>query len=84
MAASYPGSLKSFTTKTDSSDVVRASHINDLQDEVVAVETQLGITSSPASGSVRERLDSLEAADLQLDIKKAKLNGIPIYLSLST
>ena len=71
MAASYPGSIKSFTDKTDSTDVIRASHINDLQDEVVAVETQIGITSSPASGSVRERLDSLEAADLQLDVKNS-------------
>jgi len=83
MAASYPGSLKSFTTKTDSSDVVRASHINDLQDEVVAVETQLGITSSPASGSVRERLDSLEAADLQLDIKNSCQLGTTANITLS-
>jgi hypothetical protein len=73
MAASYPGSIKSFTTKTDSTDVVRASHINDLQDEVVAVETELGITTSPASDSVRERLNSLEAADLGLDIKNSCL-----------
>lgn len=83
MAASYPGSIKSFTTKTDSSDVIRASHINDLQDEVVAVETQLGITSSPASGSVRERLDNLEAADLQLDIKNSCQLGTTANITLS-
>ena len=73
MAASYPGSIKSFTSKTDSTDVIRASHINDLQNEVVAVETELGITVSPAANSVRERLDSLEAADLGLDVKNSCL-----------
>jgi hypothetical protein len=39
-AASYPTSIKSFTTKIQG-DTVNASHINDLQDEVVAIETQL-------------------------------------------
>lgn len=42
MAASYPGSIKSFTTKVNNVDTVDASHINDLQDEVVAIETALG------------------------------------------
>ena len=73
MPASYPTSIKSFTTKTDSTDVILASHINDIQNEVVAVETQLGITTSPAANSVRERLDSLEAADLGLDVKNSCL-----------
>ena len=73
MTASYPTSIKSFTTKTDSTDVILASHINDIQNEVVAVETQLGITTSPAANSVRERLDSLEAADLGLDVKNSCL-----------
>lgn len=42
MAASYPTSIKSFTTKTNNVDDVDAAHINDLQDEVVAIETALG------------------------------------------
>jgi hypothetical protein len=40
MAASYPSSAKSFTTKA-SNDVIEAAHVNDLQDEVTAVETGL-------------------------------------------
>jgi hypothetical protein len=40
MSASYPGSAKTFTTKS-TNDVIQASHINDLQDEVTAVETAL-------------------------------------------
>ena len=41
MAASYPGTIKSFSTKAPG-QAIASSHINDLQDEVVAVETQLG------------------------------------------
>lgn len=41
MAASYPGAVKTFTTKA-AGGAILAAHINDLQDEVVAVETQLG------------------------------------------
>jgi hypothetical protein len=40
MAASYPSSVKSFSTKS-TTDVVEASHPNDLQDEVTALETAL-------------------------------------------
>jgi hypothetical protein len=43
MAATFPGGVKPFTTKRNGpdGDVVDASHINDLQDEVVAIETEL-------------------------------------------
>ncbi len=40
MAASYPTSAKSFTTK-NSGESVQATHVNDLQDEVTAVEQDL-------------------------------------------
>lgn len=42
MAASFPSSVKTFTTKVDGVDDVQAAHVNDLQLEVVAVETALG------------------------------------------
>lgn len=51
MAASFPTSLKSFTTKTDDVDDVLASHVNDMQDEIVAIETALG---AGLSTSVRQ------------------------------
>lgn len=42
MAASYPSSAKSFSTKTDGAgQTIFAAHVNDLQDEVVAIETAL-------------------------------------------
>lgn len=40
MAASYPNSAKSFTTKTNG-QTIDPAHINDLQDEVTAVEQDL-------------------------------------------
>lgn len=47
MAASYPSATKSFSTKTDGpTSTIFASYINDLQDEVIAIENALrvGIT----------------------------------------
>jgi hypothetical protein len=40
LVASYPTSVKTFTTKA-SNDVIQPAHINDLQDEVVAIEGAL-------------------------------------------
>lgn len=40
MAASYPTSAKTFTTKA-TAETIAASHVNDLQDEVTAVETAM-------------------------------------------
>ncbi len=43
MTAVYPGAVKSFVAKVvDDVDTVHAAHINDLRDEVVAVESELG------------------------------------------
>lgn len=53
MSASFPATVKSFTTKTDSVDFVHASHIDDLQDEVTAIEQDLinGLARIRASSS---------------------------------
>lgn len=39
--ASFPTSIKTFTTKVDGVTDVLASHVNDIQDEVNAIETEL-------------------------------------------
>lgn len=41
MAASFPTSVKSFSTKADNVDDVMAVDVNGIQDEVVAIETHL-------------------------------------------
>lgn len=43
MAASYPGSVKVFTTKANITDVIDASHPNSLQEEVLAIESVIGV-----------------------------------------
>lgn len=39
--ATYPSSVKSFTTKVNATDVVDASHMNAVQDEIMALEQDL-------------------------------------------
>src|SRR3970040_2672081 len=42
MAASYPSSIKTYTTLGDAVDFPQASHINSPQEEITAIETELG------------------------------------------
>lgn len=44
MAATFPGGVKSFSTKNPG-DAILSTHVNELQEEVVAVETELRKTS---------------------------------------
>lgn len=46
MPASYPASIKSFSTKVDVTDVIYASHPNTIQEEIVAIQSILGVTPS--------------------------------------
>jgi hypothetical protein len=52
VTASYPASVKSFTTKVDFTDSVLAAHVNALQLEVVALQTELGTDVAVGSGWV--------------------------------
>jgi len=62
MASSYPGSLDSFTSKKDSINDVEAAHMNDLQNALLALQTEMGIdpASTPANAftNVVGRLNS--------------------------
>lgn len=59
MAAVYPTSLKSFTTKQNKVDLVDAAHINDLQSEVVALQTYVGTNPHGSMPNVAARLNSM-------------------------
>jgi hypothetical protein len=52
MTASFPSAIKTFTTKVDGTSTIEASHVNDLQDEVSAIETELGINSTNVPAKV--------------------------------
>lgn len=49
MPANFPATVKTFTTKSNNVDTIDAEHINDIQDEVTAIETLLnGTVAVPA------------------------------------
>ena len=52
MAASYPVSVKGFSTKTDFVDTVFAANVNDLQNEVSSIEANVGTYITTSSGWV--------------------------------
>lgn len=55
--AVFPASIIAFTTKTNKVDLVDASHINTLQEEVVAIQTELGKDPAGTTTNVDTRLD---------------------------
>lgn len=75
----YPNSVRTFTPKQDATTFVLAAHINDLQDEVAAIERIVGTmpqqwdnsgTMVFLYGSVKSRLDDIQntAATMQQQI----------------
>lgn len=73
MPAVYPGSVRTFTTKVNNVDIIDASHPNVIQEEVVALQTVLGVNPQISSGgagvfasvpttfaSVSARMDNIE------------------------
>jgi hypothetical protein len=56
MTTLYPGSLDTFTDKTDGIDYNLAADINNLQDSVEAVEGELGTNPAGSHATVKDRL----------------------------
>lgn len=56
MSSTYPTSIIAFTTKTNRVDLVDAAHVNSLQDEVVAIETELGSAVKGTATDLKTRL----------------------------
>jgi hypothetical protein len=52
MTASYPSSVRPFTTKTNILSVIDAADPNSLQEEVVAIETTLGVNPALSTSVV--------------------------------
>ncbi len=65
--SAYPSSIKSFTAKTDFIDDVLAAHVNDIQNEVMAIETELGTLPKGSAADVKARIEAVESrlADLE-------------------
>lgn len=73
MPASYPSSLPSFTTKVDNVDSVVAAHPNDLQAEVLAVQSTVGTSPVISVLNASTRINSATS-----------FNSSPISTSFST
>jgi hypothetical protein len=56
MATDYPGDIDSFAVKTDNVTDVMAADVNDLQDAVEAIETELGSDPAGTAADVKTRL----------------------------
>lgn len=63
MTASYPGTIPSFTTKVDNTDINFAADINRVQDEIRALAQELGTNARGPMAHVRGRLEALTAGD---------------------
>ena len=65
MATNYPGSLDSYTTKNTTDDLALVDHAashNDLQDAIVAIQTELGIDPAGSDTDVVTRLNNIDTA----------------------
>ncbi len=64
--AVYPLAIKAFTTRHDpgllspTGDIIYASHVNELQDEVRALQLTLGVNAARSHASVDERIELIE------------------------
>ena len=63
MTAAYPTNIKVFPTHVDFTEVIIAKHVNDLQDEVVAIQNTLGTNpqNPPFFSTVKDRITNLES-----------------------
>ena len=75
MAATYPSSVKTFTTYVNVTEIIDAGHPNAIQDEVVAIENTLGVspslaTAASASGWANTATDYLTVTSRLANIEK--------------
>lgn len=74
MAASYPSNVRVFTTKQNVVDTVDASHPNSLQEEVVAIESTLGL--NPATSTTPNPSGTFIAASTNLNTVSARIANV--------
>jgi hypothetical protein len=90
MAAYYPSNVKSWTQRTDLTDVVMAADVNTIYSEVTAIETYLGAnlhisdtwgtgsvfdTATVIWGSIKARLQNVENGLYEVYADRVKTSG---------
>lgn len=76
MPASYPSQVRPFTTKQNVVDTVDASHPNSLQEEVVAIETTLGL--NPQQSTSPNPSSTFNAASNNFGTVSARMANLEI------
>lgn len=76
MSASYPTAVKTFATRNNG-DTIQASHIDDLQDEVTAIESGLLNGSAPISASNAAFAHLSVTGDSTLVSSTLKIGAVP-------
>jgi len=66
MAATYPGTVKTYTDKIDGTSIVAAADINSVQQEIQAVETALG--TNPATSLIPASVGTYNAAGVSTSL----------------
>jgi hypothetical protein len=84
MSTSYPSGLDSYTTKVDGVDDVMASHINNPQDAIVAIETNLGADADATDGyeAWTPTITQGVAVSVTIDVSKVKRIGNTCHLTM--
>ncbi len=75
MTTSYPGAIDSYTTKVNGVDVPDAAHVNNLQDAISAIETELGTNPSASAATVAARIATIEGKVLPVSAANDFLVG---------
>lgn len=76
MSASYPTSVKSFVTR-NAGDTIQPAHVNDLQDEVNAIESGLLTGTAPVSASNASFVHLSVTGDSTLASSTLKIGTVP-------
>ena len=74
MAASYPSAVRSFSTKTNVIDIIDAADPNSLQEEVIAIESAIGI--NPALSTTPNSSSGFTATSTQYSTLVQRLANI--------
>lgn len=79
----YPGTLDTFTEKENKQDIYDAQHINDLQDAIVAIQTELGTDPAGSVVDLKTRLfvslDNDGALRHGTSFPASPINGQPFW-----
>lgn len=75
MTATYPSSVRTFTTHVNTTEVIDAGHPNAIQEEVIAIETELG-TNPHLTSSFSSSGFSATPSNTAIQTVNARLNNI--------